>query len=401
MNNNQSLPPDNQPDYIPPVPYPPPLMEIERDSALRERVRRRERQRKAGADWAWVVVALVLLIVVVLIGLVLMLTLQSAAAGADDTAYNPAALPTPVDMRVDYRPQSAGIRDGQQIRLDDGRSITLTRWNGTSRLTLLLMGLDRRPGETGLTYRTDTMMLISLDPETQSLGVLSIPRDLYVEVPGYSALQRINTPMVLGELQQTGYGPTLAMQTIQYNLGIRVQEYAVVDFHAFVTLVDALGGVDLDVPYPIADYDYPSMDYGYDPFIIQAGLQHLDGATALKYARTRHNDSDFERARRQQAVMFAIRDQLFNRDRLPELIVQSPSLLTGLSEDVYTSLNLDQMIQLAVYLRDIPVENIHTGVIDANYITDYTTDDGAQVLIPLRDRLANLLAEVFGATYGG
>lgn len=394
MNNNQPFPPENQPDYIPSAPYPPPPMDIERESAVRER------QRKAGADWAWVVVALVLLVVVVLIGLVLMLTLQSAAAGADDTAYDSSALPTPVDVRVDYRPHSAGIRDGQQLRLDDGRSITLSRWNGTSRLTLLLMGLDRRPGESGLAYRTDTMMLISLDPETQSLGVLSIPRDLYVEVPGYSALQRINTPMVLGELQQTGYGPTLAMQTIQYNLGIRVQEYAVVDFHAFVTLVDALGGVDLDVPYPIADYDYPSMDYGYDPFIIQAGLQHLDGATALKYARTRHNDSDFERARRQQAVMFAIRDELFNGDQLPGFIAQSPSLLASLSEDVYTSLSLDQMIQLAVYLRDIPVENIHTGVIDANYISDYTTDDGAQVLIPLRDRLASLLAEVFGATYG-
>ncbi len=179
----------------------------------------------------------------------------------------------------------------------------LKPWDGTSRLNLLLLGIDRRPGETGLGYRTDTMMLVSLDPKTHSVGLLSIPRDLYVQLPGYSAPQRINTALALGELQRAGYGPTLAMQTVQYNLGMPINDYVIADFNALIKLVDSIGGIDVDVPAPIADYDFPDMGYGYDPLILSAGLQHMDGYTAQKYARTRHGDSDFDRARRQQQVL--------------------------------------------------------------------------------------------------
>ncbi|MCZ7543897.1 MAG: LCP family protein [Anaerolineae bacterium] len=161
-------------------------------------------------------------------------------------------------------------------------------WNGSERYTVLVMGIDRRRGEPGSAFRTDTMLLVSIDPATQSLGILSIPRDLYVVIPGYSDRHRVNEALPLGELQHVDYGPQLAMQTVQLNFGIRVHEYITVEFDAFTTLIDAVGGIDVNVDAAINDPYYPDEGYGYDPFYIDAGLQHMDGATALRYARTRY-----------------------------------------------------------------------------------------------------------------
>jgi LCP family protein required for cell wall assembly len=205
--------------------------------------------------------------------------------------------------------------------------------------------------------------------------------------------------MVLGELQQTGYGPNLAMQTVQNNLGIRIHAYIAVDFNAFITLIDVLGGIDVDVRHDIIDYDYPDMNYGYDPLIIRAGRQHFDGETALKFARTRHGDNDFERARRQQQVLFAIRDRVLDADAIPQLIAQAPSLWTSFNRNVYTELSLERLIQLGLALKDIPVENIRTGVIDGNYIMPYTTPQGGAVLVPRREAMGGLMAQIFGENY--
>jgi LCP family protein required for cell wall assembly len=309
-----------------------------------------------------------------------------------------AVLPTPLDARIDST--AAALASADQVILSDGRSFALTPWNGVSRFTVLVMGLDRRPGETGLAFRTDTMMIVSLDPATNQIGILSIPRDLYVEVPGYSQLQRVNTPMVLGELRQPDFGPQLAMQTVQYNLGIRIHDFVAADFQAFISFIDAIGGIEIDIPYPISDPLYPNMYFGYDPFYIRAGRQTLNGDTALKYARTRHGDNDFQRAQRQQLVVYAVRDRLLNGGTvLPQLIVQSPSLWAAFQDNIYTGLTLDQIIQLGLYIKDIPAENIRTGVINQAYTVNYTTSDGAQVLVPDRARIGSLMVEVFGDTY--
>lgn len=364
----------------------------------RDRMRpRRHRSRRRGGEWAWVVIAGALFSVVLIISVSVALIFRTTQTGVRVLPTAVGALPTPIDARQVYT--GGELRAGQQIVLDDGRSIVLQPWNGTSRFTVLVVGLDRRPGERGLAYRTDTMMLISLDPDTNSLGILSIPRDLYVEVPGYGSLQRINSAMVLGELQQPGYGPSLTMQTVQYNLGIRVHDYVALDFSGAIQIIDLLGGLEIDVPYDIVDYEYPDMNYGYDPLILRAGLQWMDGATALKFARTRHGDSDFERARRQQMVLYALRDRILNLNMLPQLIIQSPSLLNALQNSVYTGMSLDQMIQLALYLKDVSSENIRTGVIDGSYIQNYVTAEGAAVLVPRRSQLSTLLSEVFGSNY--
>jgi LCP family protein required for cell wall assembly len=265
-------------------------------------------------------------------------------------------------------------------------------------LTVLLMGIDRRPGERGLSFRTDTMILLSLDPQTGNAGMLSIPRDMYVEVPGYGA-RRINEPMVLGELRQVGYGPRLAMETVQYNLGIRVNHYVVVDFNAFVTIVDALGGIEVDLDYTINDPLYPSMNYGYDPFFLRAGHHVLDGITALKYARTRHGDSDIKRAERQQQVIIAVKDKATSPEMIPILLANAGQLWTAIRDNFYTDMSLEQLIQLGLYIKDLSLENINRGVIDFTYLSNYTTASGAAVLIPNRARLGGLMAQVFGTTY--
>lgn len=357
-------------------------------------------QRRAGVkrnDWALVVIAIALILVVVVVGVTFITLNNSPAPDSGMTIVSADVLPTPVDARSRYEPRL--LNTGERLTLDDGSTIVIQPWNGSSRLNILLMGIDRRPGESGLGYRSDTMMLASFNPKTQQLGILSIPRDLYVQIPGYSARQRINTALALGELQRPGYGPTLAMQTVQLNFGIGVNAFVVADFTALIKVVDALGGIDVDVPTPIADYEFPDMSYGYDPLILSAGLQHMDGYTAQKYARTRHGDSDFDRAARQQQVIYAIRDRILSLDSLPQLIVQAPSLYGSVSQNVYTGFSLEEIIQLGLWLKDLPADNIHTGVMDQRYVSDFMTPDGAAVLMPVPAALPSLLAQVFGSDY--
>jgi LCP family protein required for cell wall assembly len=167
------------------------------------------------------------------------------------------------------------------------------RWNGKERVNILVLGVDQRPGERG-PWRTDTMIVVSVDPVSKSAGMLSLPRDLWVEIPGYGQ-DRINTAYVVGDLNKfPGGGPALAKKTVQYNLGEPIHYYVRVNFLAFQKLIDLIGGVDIYVEQEINDPTYPDMNYGYDPLHIPAGWQHLDGALALKYARTRHASSDFE-----------------------------------------------------------------------------------------------------------
>lgn len=392
--------------YIPRTPAgnaPPPPPSILRESAARKRSRKRAaHERTNGADWAWVIVAGALLFIVLIIGMSGVFLLQNSSGDVrivPTATLDIAALPAAVDMRErrPVNPQEA--QTGDIILLSDGTPLELRGWDGQSRFTVLLMGMDRRPGARGFAFLTDTMMVISIDPRTNSMGILSVPRDLYVPVPGYAANQRINTALALGETRSPGSGATLAMQTVQNNLGMRIHEYILVDFQAVMDIVDAVGGISITTSYTINDRTYPDMNYGYDPFYLPAGTNLLDGTNALKFARTRHGDNDLERARRQQQVVFALRDRVLGLNMLPTLIVQAPNLLESLSENVKTGLTLNEMIQLAWFVRDMPIENIETGVIDYQYVQNYTTERGEQVLIPVRSRLGTLLVEVFGNNY--
>ncbi len=360
---------------------------------------RKRKQQVSGIGW--VIAAVGLLGAVGIIGLFTLLVLNPPKLTADDSiavptaGINIAALPT----AVSFRTEANNFYTGQALTLDNGYSFILEPWDGESRWTVLLMGLDRRPGDRGMAYRTDTMILVSVDPQTGRIGMMNIPRDLWVAVPGYSARHRINAPMALGESWQAGSGPSLAMSTVQYNLGIRVHDYVVVDFKAVTDIVNSVGGITVNVEKNIRDYQYPNMYYGYDPFFIDAGVHTLDGDTALKYARTRHGDSDIERNKRQQQVILAIRERILDAEMIPQLILNAPRLLDSLDNNLYTSMNLGQIIELAWYLKDVPAENVKTGVLDFRYLSDYLTPDAQQVLILNSAALPNLMTEVFGPNY--
>jgi len=229
------------------------------------------------------------------------------------------------------------------------------------------MGMDKRPGEEGFAYLTDTIMIVSLDPQTRRIGVLSIPRDLQVEVPDFG-VQPINTVYRLGELDGPGGGSVLAMTTIQYNLGIPINEHVVVDFATFITLIDLIGGVQINVEQTIDDPEYPDMSYGYDPFYLEAGWHHLDGVTALKFARSRHQTDDIDRAYRQQQLLYAVRDKVVSAEMLPELAAKAYPLWAELRDGIDTGLDIDQILELAWYAKDVPRNNIVTGVIGWDYI---------------------------------
>lgn len=261
------------------------------------------------------------------------------------------------------------------------------------RINIVLMGIDRRPGEPFIS-RTDSIMIVSVHPEKQTVSILSIPRDLYVVVPGYGR-DRINTAFVYGSLGNNPMGGAiLSVQTIEYNLGIPIDHYILVDFSAVIQGVDALGGIDVYVPYDINDPLFPDMNYGYDPLYIPAGQHHFDGLTALKYARTRHADNDFYRAERQQQVLLAARDKALSLG-ITGLIARAPVLYQQLSEGIRTDLSLDQIVRMATTISEIPKENVRNEVLDHTYVSSYTTEQGASVLILNNDLAAPLIQSLF------
>lgn len=177
-------------------------------------------------------------------------------------------------------------------------------------LDILIMGLDAR-GNEGTASRTDSIMIVGVNPRQLDVSVLSIPRDVFINVPGYG-LQRINTVNVLGEGDQPGSGPVLLANAIENSFGIGIDNTVRLDFQAFVALVDAVGGVTIDVPYTVVDDAFPTDDFGTMTVRFEAGVQHMDGETALIYARTRHQDDDYRRAERQQQVIRALSQRLLN-----------------------------------------------------------------------------------------
>lgn len=276
---------------------------------------------------------------------------------------------------------------------------TLPVWTDTDRITVLILGIDERVQETDY-WRTDTMILATLDPVTMKAGMLSIPRDLWVHIPGYTE-DRINTAHFIGDAyQHPGGGPALAVETVEYNLGVEIDYYVRFNFQAFVELVDRIGGIDIDVPETIHDTQYPTPDYGYQLFHVDAGPQHFYGEEALKYARTRHSSGgDFDRARRQQQVIQAIVKRVTEANMLPQLAAQAPEMLQLLEKSVKIDpkLQLDELIALANLARRVNMdEDVTFRVIDERCTLFKTTPDEMMILVPLRDKIRQVRDEVFG-----
>jgi LCP family protein required for cell wall assembly len=248
-------------------------------------------------------------------------------------------------------------------------------------LTVLITGVDARPGE-GLQTRTDSIMLANINPPRLQVSLLSIPRDLFITVPGYG-LQRINTVNVLGEQEAVGRGNTLLMEGIAESFGFTATRYARLDYNGFVRLVDAVGGVTIDVPHQIVDTLYPTEDGGVINVQFEPGIQHMDGETALKYARTRQADDDYRRAARQQQIVNALARKLINP-------LNWVGAIGAISTAINTNLNVFDM---ALYAPVVLVNagRFETRVIEREDIT--TTSDG--LVVPNYQRLDMWLAEHF------
>jgi len=233
---------------------------------------------------------------------------------------------------------------------------------------ILIVGLDSREGE-GFVTRTDTIMLLGIDTQRLRVNLLSIPRDLFIDVPGYG-LQRINTVNVLGEVEQEGRGPHLLAESISQNFGVRIDHYIRMDFDMFVELIDAVGGVTIDVERVIVDNAYPTGN-GDEVISVrfESGVQTMDGERALIYARTRHSDDDYQRAERQQQVVSALAKKLL-------LPTYWPAAISVLSRSIDTDMNLVDMIKVS------PPVLLNAGrfdqlIIDRDYILG--TQDGNAV----------------------
>lgn len=282
--------------------------------------------------------------------------------------------------------------------VDDGQTFSLEMfqpWPGRERVSILLLGVDRRCEE-GEANHTDSLMLLSVDPVNLSAFALSIPRDLWVEIPEYGP-GRINQAYFLGEAYNyPGGGGALTVATVKNVLDLSVDYYATLDFEGFIKLIDLIGGIDIEVPEAISDPEYPDACYGYDPFSIAAGPQRLNGEEALKYARTRATIlGDVDRASRQQQILMAVRDRILRVNMIPQLIVQAPQLWQSFAENVHTNMTLEEAIQLALLAQTIPVDNIDLFVIGYNQVTEQITLDGQQVLVPDEEALHELKSELF------
>ncbi len=259
-----------------------------------------------------------------------------------------------------------------------------------TRLNVLLLGLDRRPGESTVA-RTDTMILMTLNPTQNYVGMLSIPRDLWVTLPNGSQ-NRINTAHFFAEDRQRGAGPEAALQTVASNFGVTVTRYVRIDFAGFVQIIDSIGGITVDVKNPIVDYEYPTYDYGIQTIQFEAGIQHLDGERALQYARTRHASSDFDRARRQQAVIVAFIHRLLEPDAWPRF----PLLFAAIQTSLDTNLTPVDVIRVLPTLMLVGPEGIDHRVLEGNLVQPYTTTGGAAVQLPVWERINPILLEMFG-----
>jgi len=276
-------------------------------------------------------------------------------------------------------------------------TLSLSKLGGTKlqgeeegRINFLLLGIGVE-GHMGADL-TDTIMVASFDLKEGNVSLISIPRDLYIKVPdiGY---EKINAVYTSGN--QEGYpggGGALMKKTIGDILGLPIHYYVVIDFDGFKEIVNILGGIDIKVEKDIYDYEYPSPDErGVSPFILKKGDYHMDGDLALKYARSRKSTSDFDRARRQQQVLLAIKEKAFEKK-----IITNPKkvyeIFSALEKNIKTDLQLPEIAHGVELAQKFQLKNINNLVLDDSADGFLYADNvnGAYVLKPYNNSFAQI-----------
>jgi LCP family protein required for cell wall assembly len=270
-------------------------------------------------------------------------------------------------------------------------------YEGPDVITFLLIGSDKR---TGASFRTDTMVVAILRPKDNQVSLISIPRDLWVYIPGWE-MQRINTAYEQGELDgYAGGGAGLLKDTIEYNLGLHIDHTAMVDFDGFRQIVDTLGGID--VPVACAYTDWRLIDPSFDPnnennwylYTTPTGVLHMDGDLALWYARSRSKSNDFDRGRRQQEVIRAI----FARAMSTGTLAKIPQLYSDLNSLVTTDLGLADILKLATLAPQFTNANIRSYYIRPPVVSSWITPGGAYVLLPDQTAMSALIQQALTAS---
>jgi LCP family protein required for cell wall assembly len=244
------------------------------------------------------------------------------------------------------------------------------------RTNILLLGTDDSP-ERGIVGRTDTIILTTVVPLKPYIGMLSIPRDLWVSVPGVGD-QRINTAYFFAESNQPGSGPRAALQTIRENFGVPVRYYIVIHMQGLVSMVDALGGVNINLESPMGG--------------LPSGGHHLNGSQALAFVRERASSDDFSRMLRAQVLLKSI----FARAISPAHFIDLPGFVFSLSQVIDTNIPIWQWARLLLALLRAFIFGIDAQTISRDMVNPFQTSHGAQVLAPDWEAIHPLLKEMFG-----
>lgn len=242
-------------------------------------------------------------------------------------------------------------------------------------VNLVLLGIDyTKP--TNFVGRSDTIMLISLDPENSSIDLLSIPRDLWIDIPGVGE-NRINSVHFFAEAQKAGSGPDAVIRVLQQSFGFPADYYVRIKFEGFRQIVDAMGGIDIKLNKPTAGYP--------------AGIHHLNGRKTLAFARDRRGTDDFFRMERGQFIIHSAIDNL----KKPANWHRIPAVIKAIYKSVDTNIPVWLFPRLFfLFLRYN--NNLNNHMITRTMVTPYTTDQGASVLLPDWLQIHNLLQEMFG-----
>ncbi len=284
-------------------------------------------------------------------------------------------------------------RSINKITADSGNNNFLSIFDATSReslkgeaegrtnILLLGNGGSNHPGG-GL---SDTMIVASINWQNKKMAMISIPRDLWVQIPGYG-YSKLNGTFAYGNQnpKKTGGGGKVASDVISSVLGIPIHYYASIDFEGFQKMIDKLGGVDILVEKDLYDPLYPAPNMiDYAPFKISAGLHHMDGATALKYARSRETTSDFDRSRRQEQVLVAIKERVLSSGTLANP-VKITELLNIMGSHIRTSFSIGEIRSLWDEIKSVDTENIINKVFDTSANSPLTglTDERGYIIIP-------------------
>lgn len=270
--------------------------------------------------------------------------------------------------------------DEQAALLADVESRVVRRLQGTE--NILVLGEDQRPGWES--WRTDSIMIVVLDYDRRQVGIISVPRDLWVDIPGYGQ-QRMNTVDYIGEeMAYPGGGPALVSRVLSDTIGIPTRRHVRIHLDGLARLVDALGGVTVQLDCPLYERaPDDSSPTGYDEFNLPAGASLLDGKAARKFATYRTITTDFGRTRRQQQLIWAIRNRALEGD----FLARFPELWSALADLYTTDLDLIAAARLARFVANLEPERVHGLTFSTDVLEDFVTQDGEWVL-KIRDQAA-------------